>query len=63
MMRALVSALLYKDIPWWQWTGTLKFLLWLSLILGGIGWGLLRLERSAKDSGAYADVRHHDGEW
>jgi hypothetical protein len=55
MLKRLLTALLLKDIPWWEWKGRVKCVLWLSMVLGMVGWGPMRLEESG-DVGRTYDV-------
>jgi hypothetical protein len=49
MVKALLRVLLFTEIRWWEWKGQVKFLLWLTMVLGVIGWGIVRLDESSQE--------------
>jgi len=48
-LKRLIVALLVTDIGGWRWKGPLKCVLWVSLVMGVVGWSLVRLDRSAQE--------------
>jgi hypothetical protein len=52
----LLGALFLHEFRWWQWKGMLKFLLWLTVVLGFIGLGLVRLDESGRTLALHEEV-------
>lgn len=46
VFKELLTALLLKDIYWWQWTGKVKRFLGLVFVLGVVVYGLHRFDAS-----------------